>query len=117
MPTDGPSAVLKTAQAWAQAWSRRDADAYLGHYAADFKTPDGEPRAAWEKMRRQRLAGARIIAVDLESPTVKMAGSDEASVSFLQSYRSQVLNTATRKTLVMTRVDGRWRIREEIVGR
>ena len=32
-------------RAWAQAWSKKDVDGYLSHYAKDFKTPGGEPRA------------------------------------------------------------------------
>jgi len=38
MPT---AEVLKTVNGWAQAWSMKDADAYLGYYAKDFKTPGG----------------------------------------------------------------------------
>lgn len=114
---DGSTDALGTAQAWALAWARKDADAYLGHYAADFKTPDGEPREAWNRMRRERIAASRVIAVEIESPKVTLTGSDQARVSFRQNYRSAHLNTLTRKTLVMTRVDGRWQIREEIVGK
>jgi hypothetical protein len=42
-----------------------------------------------------------------------MQGSDQASVSFRQSYRSDKLKSSSNKTLVMTRADGRWLIREE----
>src|SRR5256885_8076363 len=56
---DASSDVLKTVNEWAQAWSKRDVDTYLGHYAKDFKTPAGESRSEWEQARRSRLAGAK----------------------------------------------------------
>jgi len=37
-------------------------------------------------------------------------------VSFRQSYRSDVLKSNSRKTLVMVRSDGRWQIVEEKSG-
>ena len=105
--------VLKAVNAWAQAWSKKDADAYLSFYAKDFKTPGGEARAQWENTRRERIAAPKSIAVAVEQAKVTMQGSDQASVSFRQSYRSDKLKSSSRKTLVMTRADGRWQIREE----
>ena len=46
---------MKTVRAWANAWAEKDVKTYLGHYAKDFKTPNGESRADWEKGRRQRI--------------------------------------------------------------
>jgi tetratricopeptide (TPR) repeat protein len=105
--------VLKTVNAWAQAWSKKDADAYLSFYAKDFKTPGGEARPEWEKTRRERIAAPKSIAVGVEQPKVTMQGSDQANVTFRQSYRSDKLKSSGRKTLVMTRAEGRWLIREE----
>src|SRR5919108_4235457 len=39
---DASAEILKTVKDWAQAWSNKDADAYLGYYAREFKTPGGE---------------------------------------------------------------------------
>ena len=41
--------LIKAVRGWAQAWSKKDVDAYLAYYARDFKTPNGEPRGEWEK--------------------------------------------------------------------
>jgi len=105
--------VLKAVNVWAQAWSKKDVDAYLAAYAKDFQTPGGEPRADWENSRRARIEAPKSIAVRVEQAKVTMAGSDQASVTFRQSYRSDKLKSSSRKTLLMTRVDGRWLIREE----
>src|SRR3954464_2097740 len=69
--------VLKTVNAWAQAWSKKDADAYLEFYAPDFKTPGGEPRPQWEKTRRERIAAPKSIAVAVEQAKVTMQGNDQ----------------------------------------
>src|SRR5947207_6003258 len=69
---DATAEVLKTVNAWAQAWSKKDADAYLAHYAKDFKAPGGEARADWEKGRRSRIAAPKSIAVGVESAKVTM---------------------------------------------
>ena len=105
--------VLAAVKGWAQAWSKKDADAYLAHYAKDFKTPGGQPRAEWEKNRRSRIAAPKSIAVEVGSPKVTMQGADQASVTFRQTYRSDVFKGSNSKTLVMSRSDGRWLIQEE----
>jgi tetratricopeptide (TPR) repeat protein len=115
-PADASAEVLKAVNGWAEAWSKKDADAYLAYYAKEFKTPGGEARAEWEKTRRARIAAPKSIAVGVESAKVTMTGADRATVTFRQSYRSDVLKSTSRKTLVMVRVDGRWHIAEEKSG-
>jgi Flp pilus assembly protein TadD len=105
--------VMKAVNGWAQAWSKKDADAYLAHYAKDFKTPGGESRADWEKTRRARITAPKSISVAIGSPKVTMNGADQATVSFRQTYRSDVFKGVSKKTLVMVKADGRWLIREE----
>ena len=113
---DASAEVLKAVNGWAEAWSKKNADGYLAYYAKEFKTPGGEARDAWEKTRRARIAAPKSIAVGVESPKVTMTGADRATVTFRQSYRSDVLKSNSRKTLVMVRTDGRWQIVEEKSG-
>jgi tetratricopeptide (TPR) repeat protein len=110
---DASAEVLKAVNAWAQAWSNRDVDGYLFHYAKDFQTPGGEPRADWEKQRRARIGGAKTISVGVASPKVTMSGANQASVTFRQSYRSDTFKGTSNKTLVMVRNGGRWQIQQE----
>lgn len=113
---DASGEVLKAVNAWAQAWSKKDADGYLSYYAKEFKTPGGEARDAWEKTRRARVTAPKSISVAVESPKVTMSGADRATVTFRQNYRSDVLKSNNRKTLVMVRTGGRWQIVEEKSG-
>jgi tetratricopeptide (TPR) repeat protein len=116
-PAADPAAeILKAVSGWAEAWSRRDADAYLAYYAKDFKTPGGEVRESWEKTRRARISAPKSISVSLASPKVTISGADRATVTFQQSYQSDVLKSNSRKTLTLIRVDGGWKILEEKSG-
>ena len=117
-PAADPSGeVLKSVHAWAQAWSKRDVDGYLSYYAKDFKPPNGESRAAWEKSRRARISGAKLITVAVGSPKVTMDSANQATVKFRQAYRSDSFKAAGAKTLVMVKGgDGRWQIQQEKSG-
>ena len=108
--------LLKSIDDWARAWSKKDVDSYLSHYARDFRTPGGESRADWEKSRRVRIGAARSISVAVDSPKVTMKGPQEASVTFRQTYRSDKLNTRSLKTLEMVQAEGKWLIKEEKTG-
>jgi Flp pilus assembly protein TadD len=111
-----PSEILDTVNAWARAWSSKNTDAYLAFYARDFKTPGGEPREAWEKSRRQRIAAPKSISVSIDAPKVTLAGENQASVTFRQSYRSDVVKATSTKTLLLVRSNGRWLIQQEKVN-
>jgi len=116
-PKPGNAEILETVNAWAKAWSAKDVDGYLAFYGKDFKTPGGEARANWEKARRQRLSAPKSIAVTVEAPKVSVAADGQASVTFRQGYRSDVIkSTTTTKTLLLARTDGRWLIQLERVG-
>jgi tetratricopeptide (TPR) repeat protein len=116
-PAGDPSKeILNAVNGWAQAWSKKDADAYLGYYAKEFKTPGGEARAEWEKARRTRITAPKSISVSLDSPKVTMSGADRATVTFRQNYKSDVLKSNSRKTLTLIRAEGGWKILEEKSG-
>jgi tetratricopeptide (TPR) repeat protein len=111
---DASADVLKAVNGWADAWSKRDVDAYLGYYAKDFQTPGGESRADWEKARRTRISAAKKITVGVSSPKVTMSGANQASVTFRQAYQSDSFKAIGGKTLVLVKgADGRWQIQQE----
>ena len=112
--TDSSSEVLKIAQAWAAAWSAQDVNKYLSFYAADFKTPNGESRAAWESVRQERLSKPKAIQVVISNAVVKFSDSEHATVQFSQSYRASHLKISGNKTLLMVKSGGNWLIQEEL---
>jgi murein L,D-transpeptidase YafK len=114
-----PSAaeIIETVETWARAWSSKDVAAYLAFYAKDFKTPGGEPRAAWENSRRQRISAPKTITITVDSPNVNVVADDLVNITFRQGYRSDIItSSATTKMLVMVKSDGRWLIQQERAG-
>jgi tetratricopeptide (TPR) repeat protein len=109
---NGGDEVVKALNAWAAAWSTKDASGYLSFYAKDFKTPKGEERGAWETARRERIAAPKSISVIVEAPKVALNG-DQATVTFRQNYRSDLVKSSGTKTLVMVKSSGRWQIQQE----
>jgi tetratricopeptide (TPR) repeat protein len=115
-PSSNPDDVLSAVNLWARAWSENDVPAYLAHYATDFKTPNGEPRASWEAQRKARIAKPRKIQVEVEAPKVVFNESGRVTVTFRQHYRSDTLNVSSTKILVMVRSGDKWLIQQERVG-
>ena len=114
--SNNSDAVLKTVEAWAAAWSANDVSGYLARYAPSFKTPDGEPRAAWESERKARIAKPRQIEVRVEGAKVSFDDANRATVTFRQHYRSNTFKASGNKTLLMIRSGDQWLIQEEKIG-
>jgi len=99
---------------WAEAWSRRDAAAYLAFYAADFSLPEGMQRAGWEAQRQSRLRKYRSIEVTLNNVEISYSGGDVASVRFTQDFLADSYKEiGTQKELHLKNIQGRWLIVSE----
>lgn len=107
--------VLAAVKSWAQAWSNKDMSAYLAAYSADFKTPKGMNRQAWEKERRIRIEGKRKIDVAILDPKVTLKGNT-ATVKFRQDYQATGFTANSHKTLIFIKTNGKWLIKEERSG-
>ena len=107
--------VLKTVSSWAEAWSNKNTKDYLAFYADNFQTPKGETHQAWAEERRVRIEGKGHISVKIESPQASVDGNT-ATVKFRQVYSSDQLKADSRKTLVLTRQNGKWLITQERSG-
>jgi len=107
--------LLKLVDAWAAAWSNKNTAAYLAFYANDFQTPKGESRKVWSEERRQRIEGKGRISVKIDSPKVSVDGTS-ATIRFRQIYNSDQLKADSRKTLVLSKQDGKWQIIQERSG-
>lgn len=110
--TDSNSTAVESAiLAWAQAWSRRDVDAYLASYSADFKS-SGLTRPQWEAQRRARISAPKSIEVKVSDLDIAQQG-DTASAIFRQTYTSDRLSSTVTKTLKLTLQNDQWRIVSE----
>jgi tetratricopeptide (TPR) repeat protein len=109
--------IINTVKAWAQAWSNKDATTYLDFYSSDFKAPSGITRAAWEKIRRERITKPKSISVTISNPKVSFTDPTHARVSFKQFYQSDSVRNHTNKTLDMVKRGEKWQIQQERAGR
>lgn len=107
--------VLNAVNQWARAWSNQDMKTYLAAYGPDFVPPKGVSRKAWEQDRVARIEGKRKIEVTIQDPKVEISGSS-AIVKFRQIYRSKGLNSNARKTLHLSKTNGKWLIKQEKTG-
>lgn len=108
--------ILAAVKDWAGAWSGKNLGRYLGAYSKDFRAPNGQSRNDWSKLRRERISKPKSIRVTIDAPSVNVIDASHATVSFRQGYRSDDLQTSTRKMLLMVKQGGRWLIQEERVG-
>jgi tetratricopeptide (TPR) repeat protein len=108
--------VVRSVNNWARAWSSNDVSGYLSYYSADFRTPKGMSRRAWESERKSRIAKPRKIEVRVDNPKVRFEDSNRAVVSFRQHYKSGGIDVAGSKTLVMVKHGDKWLIQQEHTG-
>lgn len=113
---DAEKVVLAAINGWASAWAGKNINAYLAFYAGDFRPPNGQSRAEWAKLRKERIAKPKSIRVSIDAPKVTMIDATHATVGFRQGYRSGDLQTSTHKLLLMIKKGGKWLIQEERVG-
>lgn len=104
--------IEQTLKAWVEAWSAKDAEAYLAFYGNEFKTPGDRSRDEWATERKERLGRPEFIKVELAKLRIDLKGNS-ANVRFQQRYESNILKDVGWKTLVMSREGQNWKIIEE----
>ena len=101
----------ETIEAWRRDWESRDADRYLSHYAADFKTK-GMDRDSFAQHKRQVNPSKRFIRVGLDQVGIYGYPGERnmALVDFVQRYESDNFKASRRKHQYWRRDGQRWRI-------
>ncbi len=116
-PQADPSAeILASVQAWAQAWSSKDTQAYLAAYVADFK-PKGMTHVAWQKQRIARITHPNVINVKMSNRSLNVVDASHATVSFTQDYSSDAYHDQVEKTLSLVKQGENWLISAELAGK
>ncbi len=111
---DVSAEIMQATRDWAAAWSAKNVKRYLGFYAAEFKTPNGETRDAWDKLRRDRVSKPKFIKVEIADAKVDIVDSAHANVSFRQSYNANHFSSVNNKTLSWVKTANGWQIAEEL---
>ncbi len=115
-PAGNDPEIEQAVQAWARAWSARDAEAVLGFYSPGFLVPDGMRRATWEQLRRERIENPELLAVTVEGLRAERTGSETAVARFLQVYDTPGYRAWVMKTVELALESGRWLIVDELAS-
>lgn len=107
--------VTTAVQAWANAWTGKNLNAYFGAYAKNAVPSGKQSRKAWEAERRARIEGKAHISVKVHDLKVSV-DNGKALARFRQDYSAGALQTNSRKTLELHKEQGQWVIVREMVG-
>jgi ketosteroid isomerase-like protein len=100
--------VAALVESWRSAWQGKDLAAYLAFYAPDFRG-DGKDLAAWSAHKKGVFERSGDIEVTVSDLVVRPT-ADGAEAEFRQRYAGGAHADEGRKTLVLRRVEGAWRI-------
>ena len=124
LPTPAPAVVavagdckkvMPAVDAWASAWNRKDTSAYLSAYSDTFVPAKGLTHAAWEELRKKRIAKQGELKAVLKNVRPLTCEANVANVAFTQEYGSFDYKDVVEKTLTLEFLKGEWRITRELV--
>ncbi|CAN2040807.1 hypothetical protein GMMP15_2020007 [Candidatus Magnetomoraceae bacterium gMMP-15] len=104
--------IMEALNAWKDAWSAMNLDAYLSFYAQNFKPDNGLNRKTWEKQRHRRFK-KDYIKIVITKPEINFETCTLAKVIFYQKYESNSFKDYTMKYLVFQKSGTHWRIIKE----
>lgn len=106
------AAIVAAIEQWRQAWSSKNAAAYIARYEPQYKTA-GLTRAEWQVQRTDRIKRPASIGVTVSEVRMAQESDGAVAVSFVQKYESPTFKETGRKLLVFGDYNGEWLIREE----
>jgi len=103
--------VLDALEAWREAWSSQNLDAYFSAYADDYQ-PDARFNSldAWKAYKKRVIGNKSFIRIEFEQVEVNMQGRDIATVKLLQRFHSNTYNGKDFKKITFKYTPQGWRI-------
>jgi len=109
---DEEERVRELIESWVRAWRSMSLERYLSFYSSrNFRTA-GLDLKAWGNRKRDIWARSGFIKLGIDDLSVELEG-DTATVRFIQDYHSRSLHDRGRKTLMLVREGGTWKIVRE----
>jgi hypothetical protein len=112
-PAGANDAVRRAIDLWVAAWSDKDVDAYLSHYADDFKPDGGMSLRRWKKERKERVGEPAFIKISISKMHIEMKDQAHATARFIQHYQSDTYSDRVAKTLTLEKAGAKWLITGE----
>lgn len=107
----GEEQVNQMLGAWLKAWRGKNLNAYISHYAPEFKS-GGMDRRQWRDHKAYLNNVYKVIAVEARDLQIKVSGN-RARVTFVQHYRSDWHQDVGRKHMELALKGGQWQIVSE----
>ncbi|SIS91292.1 tetratricopeptide repeat protein [Neptunomonas antarctica] len=98
---------------WASNWSAQNVEGYLNAYISGYQPLNSQSNKAWQAQRHQDLTKPSFIKVKLTNIKTSNINTETAQVRFDQALQSNILNSVSKKQLILQRVNNEWRIKEE----
>jgi hypothetical protein len=99
---------------WADAWNRRDADAWLAHYESDFAPAGYGSHAEWRDAQRKRFELPAATTIVKESVEVNTETDGRVLAKFVQKFgETDERNVVKELVLVPRSGSSEWRIASE----
>lgn len=100
---------------WAQAWQTKDLKTYINSYVKDFSNVNSGRHSDWIKHRTSRIQNPKFISIKLNDIKLKRLSPNTATITFLQTYKSDRLNDTVKKQLYVEIENGQWKIAKESI--
>ncbi|KAB2969658.1 hypothetical protein [Zoogloea sp.] len=107
--------VARSIEGWVRDWESKDINAYLAHYAPDFRPANQVGYNTWQQQRKERLGRPGELSIRISSPEIKING-ERATARFVQNYAGGGQRLSEIKTLDLVRNEQRWLIVAERIG-
>lgn len=99
---------------WVAAWETQNVEGYLEAYHPEFRPRYFDSRNEWRRTRERNIARPEWIRLALSDVEVTESSESEAELVFWLGYESPTYRDRTRKRVVLTELEGRWLISEEV---
>ena len=108
------TSVLDALEAWREAWSSQELDAYFSAYTDDYQ-PGARFNSydAWKAYKKRVISNKSFIRIEFEQVEVNMQGRDIATVKLLQRFHSNTYNGKDFKKITFKYTPQGWRILAE----
>jgi sulfatase modifying factor 1 len=104
-------AIGRMLDTWREAWQDKDIDAFMSVYRRRFSS-EGLDYEGWKAKKTRLFKKAGAISVDISDVQIAVDG-DRATVRFKQRYQASNYSDFGRKTLTLTKFNGKWKILTE----
>ena len=103
--------LLDFVEKWRASWSGKDIETYMSCYSNTFHS-GGLGKKGWRQKKNYLNKKYNFIQVNIDNIVVERS-DERATISFFQTYRSDLYQTSGTKTLELIREGDKWVIEKE----